>query len=36
MILAVDRENSPAIGLYQRQGWIEAAGETVWGLKIST
>jgi ribosomal protein S18 acetylase RimI-like enzyme len=35
MVLAVDRENSPAIALYQRQGWIEAAEESVWGMHIS-
>jgi len=36
MVLAVDRENLPAVELYRRQGWSEAAGETVWGLRIST
>jgi ribosomal protein S18 acetylase RimI-like enzyme len=35
MVLAVDRENSPAITLYQRHGWVEAAQESVWGLQIS-
>jgi len=35
MVLAVDRENSPAISLYQRHGWVEAAQESVWGLQIS-
>jgi ribosomal protein S18 acetylase RimI-like enzyme len=34
MVLAVDRENSPAIALYQRQGWTEAAKESVWGMQI--
>jgi GNAT superfamily N-acetyltransferase len=36
MVLAVDRENSPAIALYQRQGWTEAAKESVWGMQISS
>lgn len=34
MVLAVDRENSPAIALYQRSGWLEAAQESVWGSKV--
>jgi ribosomal protein S18 acetylase RimI-like enzyme len=34
MVLAVDRENSPAMALYQRRGWVEAACESVWGCRI--
>jgi len=34
MVLAVDSENSPALSLYRRQGWIEASGESVWGMRI--
>ncbi len=35
MVLAVDRKNAPAIALYRRRGWTEAAQETAWGIKIS-
>ena len=34
MVLAVDRENSRAISLYRRNGWIEVTQESVWGMKI--
>lgn len=34
MVLAVDRANLPAISLYHRCGWIEAAQESVWGSEI--
>jgi len=34
MVLAVDRQNSPAISLYQRYGWVQAAGESVWGMNV--
>jgi ribosomal protein S18 acetylase RimI-like enzyme len=34
MVLAVDRENSPAIALYRRHGWTDAGQETAWGIKI--
>ncbi|MGV3485655.1 MAG: GNAT family N-acetyltransferase [Planctomycetaceae bacterium] len=34
MVLAVDRQNSPAIALYRRRGWVEAAQESVWGIHV--
>lgn len=34
MVLAVDRDNSPALALYRRHGWAQAAGESVWGMNI--
>jgi GNAT superfamily N-acetyltransferase len=34
MVLAVDLENSPAITLYRRCGWVQAAQESVWALRI--
>lgn len=34
IVLAVDRENHPAIASYRRLGWCEVVGETVWGKKI--
>lgn len=36
MVLAVDCENSPALALYHRQGWTEASGESVWGMRINS
>lgn len=34
VVLAVDRDNRPAAAIYQRLGWREVIGETVWGRKI--
>jgi ribosomal protein S18 acetylase RimI-like enzyme len=34
IVLAVDRENRPAIAIYRRYGWRDVVGETVWGRKI--
>ena len=34
VVLAVDRDNRPASAIYQRLGWREVIGETVWGRKI--
>lgn len=34
VVLAVDRNNRPALAIYRRLGWREVIGETVWGRKI--
>ncbi len=34
VVLAVDRDNRPAAAIYQRLGWRDVIGETVWGRKI--
>lgn len=34
IVLAVDRENRRAAEMYQRLGWSDVIGETVWGRKI--
>lgn len=34
IVLAVDRENRRAAEIYQRLGWSDVIGETVWGRKI--
>lgn len=35
MVLAVDMENTPAIMLYRRCEWREAARESVWAMRIT-
>ena len=35
MVLAVDIENTPAITLYRRCDWLEAARESVWAMRIT-
>jgi len=35
LVLAVDRENAPAITLYHRHGFQETVTESVWGMRIN-
>jgi len=34
IVLAVDRENHPAVAIYRDLGWEEVLSESVWGCKI--